>query len=145
VARQFPRSINDEKLLESLFLVLIDGLGGLPVAMDAINTGHVYRFLTKPFDAGDLATIIREALKQRETAQQKKEPNVETQAKRVNDSHVLHRTHAQFASDSEVRCSINGTPLTTGISDEFFENVGKPGFTATIKRSRLFCAHGGTA
>jgi CheY-like chemotaxis protein len=42
--------------------IMLTGRPTLDVAMGAINSGQVYRFLTKPYDAGALAGIIRDAL-----------------------------------------------------------------------------------
>ena len=55
VAKEYPNCIR----------IMLTGRPTLDVAMNAINSGEVYRFLTKPYDAGDLASVIREALEQR--------------------------------------------------------------------------------
>ncbi len=55
VAREHPDCIR----------IMLTGRPTLDVAMGAINSGEVYRFLTKPYDAGALAALIRDALKNR--------------------------------------------------------------------------------
>jgi len=46
--------------------IMLTGEPSVAVAMAAINSGEVYRFLTKPYDVDALAAIIRDALRQRE-------------------------------------------------------------------------------
>ncbi len=42
--------------------IMLTGHADLATAISAINAGEVYRFFTKPCDAGSLATAIRQAL-----------------------------------------------------------------------------------
>lgn len=46
----------------SVIRILLTGHADLKVAVDAINKGQVYRFLTKPWDNDELRAIIRQAL-----------------------------------------------------------------------------------
>lgn len=46
--------------------VMLTGYADMDAAMDAINKGNVYRFITKPWDDNDLLVTIRQALKQYE-------------------------------------------------------------------------------
>jgi len=52
VAKEYPKIIR----------IMLTGQASLPVALSAINKGEVYRFLTKPYDASELALTLREAL-----------------------------------------------------------------------------------
>ena len=54
VAKEYPQCVR----------IILTGQPSLNVAMNAINNGEVYRFLTKPYDAVVLGGIIREALEQ---------------------------------------------------------------------------------
>jgi DNA-binding NtrC family response regulator len=56
VARQFPHTIR----------IMLTGHATLPMVMGAINQGAVHKFLTKPFEASELAAIIRAALRRDE-------------------------------------------------------------------------------
>jgi len=42
--------------------ILLTAYADLPVLVDAINSGTVYRYVQKPWDAGELAAILRQAI-----------------------------------------------------------------------------------
>ncbi len=44
--------------------LLITGYADIKAVIDAINRGHVFRYVTKPWDADELATVLRQAVKQ---------------------------------------------------------------------------------
>lgn len=50
--------------------IMLTGQYETRVAMEAINRGEIYRFLTKPYDDLELKTIINQALKQYELVQE---------------------------------------------------------------------------
>lgn len=57
-------SIVREKYPE-IMCILLTGFASLDAALKAINSGEVYRFLTKPCDVTDLAMTITTALQQK--------------------------------------------------------------------------------
>ncbi|MBI3890461.1 MAG: hybrid sensor histidine kinase/response regulator [Candidatus Wallbacteria bacterium] len=42
--------------------ILLTGYADIQAAIDAINTGQVYRYLTKPWNPGELAAIVKQAM-----------------------------------------------------------------------------------
>src|SRR5947209_10350862 len=58
IASEYPRVIR----------IMLTGKPNLEVAQGAINNGAVHKFLTKPYDAGALAEVIRKALEQEQPA-----------------------------------------------------------------------------
>ena len=52
VSKEFPSTIR----------ILLTGYANVEVAIRALNDGEIYRFLTKPFQAADLAVTIRNAI-----------------------------------------------------------------------------------
>lgn len=46
--------------------IMLTGHPSLDTAVRAINKGEIYRFLTKPWNKGDLCTTIREAIQQKD-------------------------------------------------------------------------------
>jgi signal transduction histidine kinase len=95
--------------------LLFTGYSDLKAVIEAINTGHVYRYIAKPWDPDELLVIIREAARQYELLVERKElteqlevKNKELEAanvqlRQIND---LKTTFIQVASH-ELR-----TPLT---------------------------------
>jgi len=60
VKEQFPETIR----------VVLSGYADVHVIVDAINEGEVYRFLTKPWNDGELKTAIRQCLEHYEILEQ---------------------------------------------------------------------------
>jgi adenylate cyclase len=56
ILKEYPKTIR----------IMLTGKSNLDVALGAINNGAVHKFLTKPYDASDLARILREAVKSNE-------------------------------------------------------------------------------
>ena len=74
VRREYPATIR----------MILTGQASLAAAIRAINEGEVYRFFTKPCNDQDLRITIRQALQQRDLAQQSRQ--------------LLQRFHAQAAA-----------------------------------------------
>lgn len=53
-----------ERMAPDSVRLMLTGNADQKTAMDAVNHGHVYRFLTKPCPAVDLGVVLRAALKQ---------------------------------------------------------------------------------
>ena len=52
--------------------IMLTGQADLPLAMDAVNRGHVFRFLTKPVDLASLQAVVAESV---EAHRQREEEN----------------------------------------------------------------------
>jgi response regulator RpfG family c-di-GMP phosphodiesterase len=63
--------------------IMLTGYADIKAAMDAINKGNVYRFITKPWDDNDLLVTIRQALKQYELVFENKRLTQLTQRQNV--------------------------------------------------------------
>jgi DNA-binding NtrC family response regulator len=53
-----------------LVRIMVTGADDIEVAKDAINSGHIYRFFTKPWDDFELVLAVRDALKMRAMARE---------------------------------------------------------------------------
>lgn len=53
--------------------IILTGQASIPAAMRAINDGRIYRFLTKPITAVDLAMTITTALQERASVSEERE------------------------------------------------------------------------
>jgi two-component system probable response regulator PhcQ len=58
VAEQYPHTTR----------IMLTGQASLPVVIGAINSGQVTKFLTKPYDAAELAVVIRDALHRKQVS-----------------------------------------------------------------------------
>jgi signal transduction histidine kinase len=102
--------------------LLFTGYADMKAVIDAINTGHVYRYITKPWDPDELQAVIRDACEHFDLLVQRRELTDALRAKnaeleRVNDelreANELKTAFIQVASH-ELR-----TPLTilTGLTN----------------------------
>jgi signal transduction histidine kinase len=51
--------------------LLITGYADIRAVIDAINRGHIFRYVTKPWDSEELATILRQAVEQHQLIAEK--------------------------------------------------------------------------
>ncbi len=95
--------------------VMLTGNAELQMAIDAVNQGEIYRFLTKPWDNNDLLVTVRLGLREYEIQKQNK--RLATVVRQQADT--IKRLQAQLAGAS----AATPAPRTTGtgiftISDE---------------------------
>lgn len=62
--------------------ILLTGYSDIQAVVDAINKGEVYRYLTKPWDSGDMKTVIHQAVEIYELRRENK--RLMEELKRVN-------------------------------------------------------------
>lgn len=111
VERKFPETIR----------VIISGKFDLADTIEAINRGHVYKYLTKPFNDKDLKLTIYQALleKERREAEERRrkerQENVKRRARQLGEMVVQTRYKAGQAYDE---CLTVLTQLATMSSDE---------------------------
>lgn len=68
------RSIN---VVPNAFKIILTAYTDVDVIIDGINKGHIYHFLTKPYDRGDILLTVKRALETRELEQENKRLVVE--------------------------------------------------------------------
>ena len=133
VAKEYPDCVR----------IMLTGRPTLDVAMDAINNGEVYRFLTKPYDAGALAALIRKALEQRtellETRSRRGRrdgPGSEAGATPENDlaRRDPENIHTHFSPCEEGRSFHNPSEPFSPLSKDFFARLNEPGHRMRIRQ-----------
>jgi putative two-component system response regulator len=98
------------EMLESLasshpdaFRIIITGYADVSVAVDAINRGKVYKFITKPLNLDDLKVIVRRALEHLDAIKEKKRLEKEVlQYSRFLEKQVNTRTASLLAANAEL-------------------------------------------
>jgi len=98
------------QLLESLksshseaIRIIMTGYAEVSVAMDAINRGKVYKFITKPLNLEDLKIIVRRALEHLDALREKKRLEKEVvQYSRFLEKQVNTRTASLLAANAEL-------------------------------------------
>jgi two-component system, probable response regulator PhcQ len=97
--------------------LMLTGNADLQMAMDAINQGEIYRFLTKPWDNNDLIITVRLALREYEIQKQNK--RLATVVRQQADT--IKRLQAQIAGTSTTAAQApkaSGTGIFTISDDE---------------------------
>jgi putative two-component system response regulator len=102
--------ITGTELLESLkpvfpdaIRIIITGYAEVKVAMDAINRGKVYKFITKPLNLDDMKVIIKRALEHRGALHEKKRLEKEiVQYSRFLEKQVNTRTASLLSANAEL-------------------------------------------
>jgi DNA-binding NtrC family response regulator len=99
--------------------VMLTGNADLQMAMDAINTGEIYRFLTKPWDNNDLLITVRLGLREYEIQKQNKRlaTVVRQQAETIKRLQA-QLTGAAAAAPGSPAPKVSGTGIFTISDDE---------------------------
>jgi CheY-like chemotaxis protein len=128
VAKEYP----------ACFRIMLTGQPSMDVVMNAINKGEVYKFLTKPFDAEQLAVLIRETLQHSDKGHTKTHIPDPPSADNPPESFALsHSRQEPPVADLVVPAAGPSTPndaVQAFLSRTFIENLGKPGFLESQKR-----------
>lgn len=121
-----------EKTPESVRIVLT-GYADVGAAIDAINIGGVYRYITKPWDDDDLKLAVREAVRRyhledenRQLTRELQQANDSLEAINAHlDRVVQERTHAleRKVRELEGRDRIQQLLLTMTPLDEFLKQI----------------------
>ena len=82
------------EILPAAVRIILTGYTDMQAAMDAINDGHVYKFLTKPIDPVDLRQCVREGLELHEDADSGQD--LAQLKKRVADAEQSLTTYKKF-------------------------------------------------
>ena len=94
---------------------MLTGLASFDTALDAINSGEVYRFFTKPCDARELSAAIRVALLHRELLVQSR--RLLATVRRQGE--ILHELESVHPGIAQLRQSADGAILIDeGSSDD---------------------------
>jgi two-component system probable response regulator PhcQ len=93
--------------------IILTGQASLAAAMRAINEGEVYRFLTKPCAAVDLAVTIQRALQLRNLARESARLLARTRAQ----DRILHELEDRHPGISDVKRNLDGAILLDDIAD----------------------------
>jgi signal transduction histidine kinase len=92
--------------------ILLTGFTDIESVISAINSGHIYRYVTKPWDPIDLANAVDKAIERFEIGQQLSEKNIALQIA-LDELRTLDQTKNQFMMlvNHELK-----TPLTSMLS-----------------------------
>ena len=116
--QRMPRMSGVEVLAKSIKVppaatrILLTGYTDIESVIAAINAGHVYRYVTKPWDPVDLTTAVSNAIERHVMGEQLKARNLELQA-------ALDSLRTLDAAKSDFMILINHelkTPLTSILS-----------------------------
>jgi signal transduction histidine kinase len=80
--------------------LLFTGYSDLKTVIDAINEGHIYRYITKPWDTDELTTVVRQAFEQNALRVERRRLIGELQASnaRLAESNRLKELFIEVAS-----------------------------------------------
>jgi putative two-component system response regulator len=83
--------------------IIITGYADITIAMEAINRGKVYKFITKPLNLEDLKIVVKRALEHREALLEKKRMEKEiVQYSRFLEKQVNTRTASLLSANAEL-------------------------------------------
>ncbi len=91
--------------------IILTGQASLEAAIRAINEGEVYRFLSKPCNAAELAVTIQNALQLRDLARASSRLLVRAR----EQDRILRDLEGQYPGISEIRRDESGAILLDGI------------------------------
>jgi len=95
--------------------LLFTAYSDLTAVIDAINQGHVYRYIAKPWDATDLKATLKQAYDYYELQEERRKLLKEVQAKNAMlaaANHELHRANEMKKAFIKVASHELRTPLT---------------------------------
>jgi len=132
--QRMPRKTGVEFLKESISLepdairILLTGYTDVESVIDAINSGEIYRYITKPWDPIDLANTVDKAIERYELSAELKIKNAELQRaydelKTLDDA----KNNFMILINHELK-----TPLTVILS--FLELLGETDLSAEQKK-----------
>ena len=101
--------------------IILTGQASLAAAIRAINEGEVYRFFTKPCNDQDLRITIRQALQQRDLAQQSRQLLQRFQAQAA----VLEELERDNPGISSVKTDERGAIVVDAEVDDVDELLGR--------------------
>jgi putative nucleotidyltransferase with HDIG domain len=83
--------------------IIVTGYADINIAMEAINRGKVYKFITKPLNFDDLKIVVRRALEHRDALLEKKRLEKEiVQYSRFLEKQVNTRTASLLSANAEL-------------------------------------------
>lgn len=91
-------------LAPSAVRILLTGYTDIQALIDAINTGHVYKYIQKPWDAEDLRLTVRRALEAYELKNRNEELVQELQAALRQLENISLGTIAALANALDAKC-----------------------------------------
>jgi signal transduction histidine kinase len=132
--QRMPKKTGVEFLKESIethpdaIRILLTGYTDVESVIDAINSGEVYRYITKPWDSGDLSLTIDKAIEKYELSAELKEKNAAL-TKAYDELKTLDEAKNNFMIliNHELK-----TPLTVILS--FLELLGETSLDADQKK-----------
>jgi len=89
-------------------------VANIEAAMRAINSGEIYRFLTKPWDDLELCLTIRSAMEKHDLEAENRRL-LDTVKRQAMDIRVLEKTHPGI---SDIERDANGHLLIPEVSDD---------------------------
>lgn len=95
--------------------MLFTGYADIQAVINAVNEGHIFRYILKPWDAGDLESVIRQAAEQYELLAERKRLIAELQeanARLTRANEELARAGELKSSFIEVASHEFNTPIT---------------------------------
>ncbi len=98
-----------QKIQPDAIRILLTGYTDVESIIAAINSGHIYRYITKPWDPGDLEIVVRKALETYDLRAELKAKNTRLE-KALSELQTLDQAKSQFMIliGHELK-----TPLTT--------------------------------
>ena len=104
---QFPNTVR----------IILTGFTDIEDLVDAINSGQVYKYITKPWDPNELKAVVQRAAETYELLKQRTE-----ELRRAQIQTQLLATVMQIAQDSpNLEASL--APIATAFSDNFFADA----------------------
>lgn len=95
-----------KKELPDATRLLLTGYADIQAVIDAINEGNVFRYITKPWDAQELATIVREAFERHALLVQNRRLVEELRAANAQlEQHVRERTAELAEANARLRAA----------------------------------------
>ncbi|MFQ5485754.1 MAG: PAS domain S-box protein, partial [Desulfobacterales bacterium] len=88
-------------------------------AIDAVNSGYVWRYLNKPFNVKDLRTVLKQALEQHRLLLENR--NLTAALKKANsrlESQIKLRTRALAESEEKYRTLVESAPIAVAINQD---------------------------
>ncbi len=106
--------------------ILLTGYAEISATIDAVNKGHIYRYISKPWEDNDILLAIKQALRQKQLEQENK--GLEALTRKQNEE--LKDLNANL--EQKVKARTEELRQTMGFLEAAHENL-KKGFITSIR------------
>jgi response regulator RpfG family c-di-GMP phosphodiesterase len=100
--------------------ILITGFHEIKTAIEAVNQGYIYKYITKPFNLEDLSEVLKQAFQQYDSnIKKKKLKQTINQENEIRNQQFAHQLHENIAQNiASVNFNINTLKSGDDIADE---------------------------